>query len=71
MSAPLYVQVKNKQEVLETIDSLKEELVETRTILEELYALQTEENKQLHLVQQSVKQIHERIAIVEGAFVHE
>ncbi|MFT4250813.1 MAG: hypothetical protein ACMXYD_05625 [Candidatus Woesearchaeota archaeon] len=71
MSAPLYVQVKNKQQVLAAIHAVKQELAQTRDVLEDLYNIQTEENKQLHLIQQSVQHIHQRVAFVQEAFEHE
>lgn len=71
MSTPIYVQVQEQQEVLETVDEIKQQLLHAKQLLHEIYDLRVKENKQLQLTKEKISHIDERIEQVEAGFSHE
>lgn len=68
MSAPVYVQVRKQEEVLDAVDELKEQLLSAKKLLHELYDLRADENKRLQKVKQYVHEMQQGISRVEEAF---
>lgn len=68
MSAPVYVQVRKQEEVLDAVDELKEQLLAAKKLLHELYDLRADENKRLQKVKQYVHEMQQGLIRVEEAF---
>lgn len=59
--APIYVQIDKETDVLELIDSLKQNLIRAKKVLHDLYAVRTEENKQIREIQYRIQEMQERL----------
>lgn len=62
---PIYVQVRDEADVLDLIDSLKQDLIDAKQLLHELYDIRAEENKQIHAVMQRIEQINKRMTRID------
>lgn len=71
MSVPVFVEIKDQEQVLDTVDSLKEGLLKAKKLLHDLYELRSQENEQLHKVRESINQTNQRIELVAQVFEDE
>ena len=69
MNAPVFVKIEKYKEVEETIRHIKSSIQEAKEMVHRISEMKSEEEQELHMWNEDLKQMEEKISTVEHAML--